>query len=51
MESPGGWHLLGRTPVKLFSPGKNPPALLQMGDLVQFYPISEKEYKEWSEDD
>jgi KipI family sensor histidine kinase inhibitor len=47
MESPGGWHLLGRTPVKLFSPGKNPPALLQMGDLVQFYPISEKEYKEW----
>ncbi len=47
MESPGGWHLLGRTPVKLFSPGKNPPALLQMGDLVQFYPVSEKEFKEW----
>ena len=47
MESPGGWHLLCRTPVKLFSPVENPPALLQMGDLVQFYPISEKEYKEW----
>jgi KipI family sensor histidine kinase inhibitor len=46
MESPGGWHLLGRTPVKLFSPGKNPPALLQMGDLVQFYTISKKEYEE-----
>jgi KipI family sensor histidine kinase inhibitor len=49
MESPGGWHLLGRTPVKLFNPGDNPPALLRMGDLVQFYPISEKEYKEWHE--
>jgi KipI family sensor histidine kinase inhibitor len=47
MESPGGWHLLGRTPAKLFNPVKNPPALLRMGDLVQFYPISEKEYKEW----
>jgi KipI family sensor histidine kinase inhibitor len=47
MESPGGWQILGRTPVKLFDPEKDPPALLQMGDLVQFYPISEKEFKEW----
>jgi len=47
MESPGGWQLLGRTPVKLFIPEENPPALLQMGDLVQFYPISKKEYEEW----
>ena len=47
MESPGGWQILGRTPVKLFDPEKEPPALLQMGDLVQFYPISEKEFKEW----
>jgi KipI family sensor histidine kinase inhibitor len=49
MESPGGWQILGRTPVKLFDPEKNPPALLQTGDLVQFYPITEKEYNEWSE--
>ena len=47
MESPGGWQILGRTPVGLFDPGKDPPALLKMGDFVQFYPISEKEYKEW----
>jgi KipI family sensor histidine kinase inhibitor len=47
MESPGGWQILGRTPVDLFDPEKNPPALLQMGDFVQFYPISEKEFKEW----
>ena len=47
MESPGGWQILGRTPVELFDPGRDPPALLQMGDLVQFYPISEKEFEEW----
>ena len=47
MESPGGWQILGRTPVELFDPGKDPPALLQMGDFVQFYEISEKEFKEW----
>jgi len=47
MESPGGWHILGRTPVELFDPGKDPPALLQMGDFVEFYPIDEKEFKEW----
>jgi inhibitor of KinA len=46
IRSPGGWHILGRTPVELFDPEKDPPALLQMGDLVQFYPISEKEFKE-----
>ncbi len=47
MESPGGWQVLGRTPVELFDPVKDPPALLRMGDLVQFYQISEKEFKEW----
>jgi KipI family sensor histidine kinase inhibitor len=46
-KSPGGWRILGRTPVELFDPEKDPPALLQMGDLVQFYPISEKEFKKW----
>jgi len=47
MESPGGWQILGRTPVELFDPEKDPPALLQMGDFVQFHQISEKEFKEW----
>jgi KipI family sensor histidine kinase inhibitor len=46
MESPGGWQILGRTPMELFDPRKDPPALLQMGDFVQFYPISEEESKE-----
>jgi len=47
MESPGGWQLLGRTPVRMFDPGKDSPAYLRMGDRVQFYPISEKEFEEW----
>lgn len=48
MESPGGWQILGRTPVELFHPEKDPPALLQMGDFVQFYQISEKEFLDWN---
>ena len=47
MDSPGGWQILGRTPTKMFDPEREPPALFQMGDLVRFYPISEKEFKEW----
>lgn len=47
MKSPGGWQILGRTPIELFDPGKDPPALLQMGDYVQFYPIIEKEFESW----
>ena len=47
MESPGGWQIIGRTPIKIFDPKREPPALLQMGDLVQFYPISEKEFDQW----
>jgi KipI family sensor histidine kinase inhibitor len=49
MESPGGWQIIGRTPVKLFNPEREPPALLQMGDLVQFYPIGEMEFDSWKE--
>jgi len=47
VESPGGWQIIGRTPVKLFDPGKEPPALLRMGELVQFYPITKKEFEDW----
>jgi allophanate hydrolase subunit 1 len=33
---PGGWHLIGRTNVRLFDPSADPPTLLRPGDLVQF---------------
>ena len=38
-DSPGGWHLIGATPIRLFNPGRVPPALLAAGDMVLFEPI------------
>ncbi len=38
-ESPGGWHIIGRTPVTLFDPSRSPPALLAPGDAVRFEAI------------
>ena len=43
LRSPGGWNLIGRTPLKLFDPTKNPPALLRAGDRVRFCPITRNE--------
>jgi len=39
MASPGGWRIIGRTPLRLFEPDADPPALLRMGDHVRFVPI------------
>jgi KipI family sensor histidine kinase inhibitor len=38
-ESPGGWRLLGRTPMTLFDPTREPPALLAPGDRVRFVAV------------
>jgi len=46
IESPGGWQIIGRTPVKLFNPHKTPPTLLQTGNYITFKPISRKEYEQ-----
>ncbi|NJE53819.1 5-oxoprolinase subunit PxpB [Thermococcus sp. 21S9] len=46
LESPGGWRLIGRTPLRLFDPSKEPPTLLQPGDRVKFVPIDEGEFEE-----
>jgi len=46
ITTPGGWQLIGRTPFRLFHPGKNPPTLLKAGNIVVFKPISEQEYKQ-----
>jgi len=43
-EAPGGWQIIGRTPVRLFNPAKRTPALLEAGDTVKFKSISEEEY-------
>ena len=45
-EAPGGWQIIGRTPIKLFDPSWRPPVLLQAGDLVQFKSISMEEFEQ-----
>ena len=43
--SPGGWQLIGRTPLKIFDPNGDPPALLSAGDYIRFVPLaSEAEF-------
>lgn len=44
IASPGGWQLIGRTPVKLFAPWRPNPFLYQAGDRLKFKPISADEY-------
>lgn len=44
VESPGGWQIIGRTPVRLFDPNKESPALLQAGNYVTFVRITPQEY-------
>ena len=45
LQSPGGWHILGRTPVPLWSRQRTPPALLAPGDKVRFAPIAMAEFE------
>jgi KipI family sensor histidine kinase inhibitor len=45
VASPGGWRIIGRTPLRLFDPEREPPSLLAAGDHVRFVPMSgEEEY-------
>ena len=39
LTSPGGWNIIGRTPLSLFDPTREPPSLLAPGDLVRFVPL------------
>jgi inhibitor of KinA len=48
-ESPGGWHLIGRTPLRLFAFERDPPSLLQAGDRVRFVPIAPEEFERAAE--
>lgn len=48
-DSPGGWHLIGRTPVPLFELGRTPPVPYQVGDRVRFRPVDAATYAELAE--
>lgn len=45
VESPGGWRLIGRTPLKLYDPEREPVSLLRAGDRVKFVQISASEFE------
>jgi KipI family sensor histidine kinase inhibitor len=47
VASPGGWQIIGRTPVRLFDPQGKPPSFLEMGDRVKFFVITEQEMLRW----
>jgi inhibitor of KinA len=49
LRSPGGWNLIGRTPLKLFDPTKDPPTLLRPGDRVRFRVITREEFAAFAE--
>jgi len=45
LESPGGWHLIGAAPIRLFDPNWERPALLRPGDFAKFEPVDFAEYE------
>jgi len=47
LRSPGGWQIIGRTPMKLFDKEKINPVLFKAGDQVQFYSISKDEFEDF----
>lgn len=44
IDSPGGWQIIGKTPIKLFDIGASPPILLEAGNYIEFTPIDRLEY-------
>lgn len=46
IDSPGGWQIIGKTPLKLFNPENKYPFLLEAGNYIKFESISVKEFEE-----
>lgn len=45
LESPGGWQLIGCTPLRLFNPESEPEFVFSAGDYIRFYPVERDEYE------
>ncbi|PWZ51669.1 hypothetical protein DD929_13040, partial [Staphylococcus pseudintermedius] len=43
-DSPGGWQIIGRTPIDVFNPKREPKILYQPGDRIKFYSINEEQF-------
>jgi inhibitor of KinA len=48
IDSPGGWQLIGKTPLRLFDRQRSDPFLLSPGDSLQFVPITKDEFERYS---
>lgn len=46
IESPGGWQLIGSTPVRMYDPGRAEPILPRAGEYIRFYEIDQAQYQE-----
>lgn len=49
LASPGGWRLIGRTPVKVYDPRREAPIVYQAGDYIRFFPVTEAEFRRIAE--
>lgn len=45
-ESPGGWQIIGRSPVRLFDPRRDPPVAVQAGEYIRFVPITDTTFRD-----
>ena len=45
MDSPGGWQLMGRTPVRAYDPNREEPILFRAGDIIRFVPVDVDSYR------
>lgn len=50
LDSPGGWQLIGRTPVRPYDAGRTPAILYSAGDYIRFRPVSPEEYRDIERD-
>jgi KipI family sensor histidine kinase inhibitor len=48
-DIPGGWQIIGRTPMHLFNSERQPPSFLNMGDEVRFFDIREEDLAQWTQ--
>ena len=48
LTSPGGWNIIGRTPIRLFEREKQPPLHINIGDEYRFFRITRKEFVKWA---
>ena len=44
-SSPGGWQIIGNSPIEIFDKNSLPPCLISAGDKIKFYPVSREEYE------